>query len=53
MKRISVLFFLLLFFVAGISQTTPKGLQANDKAPLFTAKDQNGNAVSLLKMLQK
>ncbi|MEP7251972.1 MAG: peroxiredoxin-like family protein [Ginsengibacter sp.] len=30
-----------------IAQTQPSGLQVNDKAPEFTAKDQNGKVISL------
>ena len=53
MKQISVLVSLLMLALAGISQAMPTGLHVNDKAPMFTAKDQNGNTISLAKMLQK
>jgi peroxiredoxin len=50
----------VLLFVALAYQTTilsaqnfPKGLNVNDKAPAFTAKDQNGKEVSLQNELKK
>ena len=41
---LAALFFSILLF----AQTSPKGLNVNDKAPEFSAKDQNGKMVSLL-----
>ena len=53
MKQISILVSLLMIALAGITQTMPAGLHVNDKAPMFTAKDQNGNTISLSELLQK
>ncbi len=40
---LAALFFSILLF----AQTSPKGLNVNDKAPEFSAKDQNGKMISL------
>ncbi|MEO7531231.1 MAG: peroxiredoxin-like family protein, partial [Sediminibacterium sp.] len=52
MKKIS-LFVAILFFSANImAQMAPTGLNLNDKAPDFTAKDQNGKNITLKKELK-
>ncbi len=45
-KYIFTLFATICFFLS-IAQTKPAGLQVNDKAPEFTAKDQNDKVISL------
>ncbi len=53
MKRI---FFILTLLTASVllnAQDSPKGLQVNDPAPDFTAKDQNGNVINLKEQLKK
>src|ERR1700754_323526 len=52
MKR-TILFLALIASAVVNAQMQPKGLQVNDVAPSFTAKDQNGNAVSLAEQLKK
>ena len=47
MKKIIGLFTVLFFSTTMMAQTAPKGLNVNDKAPDFSAKDQNGKTVSL------
>lgn len=44
---------LLLFPLLSNSQSTPKGLQVNERAPLFTAIDQSNKTVSLKEVLEK
>jgi peroxiredoxin len=53
MKRIVVLFSVLLISIITNAQVPPKGLNVNDKAPLFTAKDQMGKLISLKSALEK
>ncbi len=53
MKQIFIGLFMMIMTLSGYSQTMPSGLQVNDKAPLFTAKDQDGKPVMLETMLQK
>ncbi len=53
MKSIFTLFIALTVSLAGKSQDAPKGLQVDDKAPMFTSKDQNGNSVNLQQLLEK
>jgi len=47
MKALYIIFVNLLLSLAVIAQTSPQGIGINDKAPVFTAKDQNGKKVSL------
>jgi peroxiredoxin len=47
MKRLFLLATVLFQFAILSAQTGPKGLNLNDKAPRFTAIDQNGKKVSL------
>ena len=47
MKRFLLIAVILVQSCILLAQTGPKGLQVNDKAPDFTAKDQNGKTVSL------
>lgn len=53
MKQINVLLFVLLAAITAECQDLPTGLHTNDKAPGFTATDQNNNAISLDMLLQK
>jgi len=47
MKYQSFLFAVLVAPLFSFAQPSPKGLQVNDKAPAFSAKDQNGKDVNL------
>ncbi len=47
MKKIILTAFISAFVLLSQAQTNPAGLQVNDKAPEFTAKDQNGKVISL------
>lgn len=47
MKRILLLATVLLQSMIMLAQSGPKGLNLNDKAPDFTANDQNGKRISL------
>jgi peroxiredoxin len=47
------IFFAALFFAAIIRVNAQEGLQVNDKAPDFSAMDQNGKKVSLKDALEK
>lgn len=48
MKKLALTSFLAIFiFVNSNAQTNPIGLKVNDKAPEFSAKDQNGKTISL------
>jgi len=47
MKALNILIITLLLSMASIAQTMPQGIGVNDKAPVFTAKDQNGKKISL------
>ncbi len=53
MKKILLLAVLAFQSVTMMAQDGPKGLQLNDKAPGFTAKDQNGKTVELKDQLKK
>ena len=53
MKSLFLVFVNLLFSFCVIAQLSPKGIQVNQKAPDFTAKDQNGKKVSLKNELKK
>ncbi|MES2373897.1 MAG: peroxiredoxin-like family protein [Bacteroidota bacterium] len=53
MKKIPALVIGLFLAVITIAQDGPKGLNLNDKAPGFTAKDQSGNNISLANELKK
>ena len=53
MKKIILLITLVSLTMGLTAQETPKGLSINDKAPEFTAKDQNGKEVSLKTELKK
>lgn len=44
---------ILLFFAHQLTAQKPVGLNVNDNAPFFTAKDQNGKKFDLKKQLQK
>ncbi len=52
-KIIFTLIATTFIFLANAQQTKPAGLQVNDKAPEFTAKDQNGKVISLKDELKK
>ena len=47
MKKIILSAAVVLQSILVLAQTGPKGLNLNDKAPDFTAKDQNGKSISL------
>ncbi|MEP7231456.1 MAG: peroxiredoxin-like family protein [Ginsengibacter sp.] len=47
MKKIILTAFISALVLLSQAQTNPAGLQVNDKAPEFTAKDQNGKVISL------
>lgn len=53
MKKILLLAVVAFQSVTMMAQDGPKGLQLNDKAPGFTAKDQNGKTVELKDQLKK
>jgi len=47
MNALNIIIVNLLLSLALMAQTSPQGIGINDKAPVFTAKDQNGKKVSL------
>jgi len=47
MKKSILVVAILLHSLVMMAQTAPRGLNLNDKAPDFTAKDQNGKNISL------
>ena len=48
MKKLALTSFIAIFiFLNSNAQTNPIGLKVNDKAPEFSAKDQNGKTISL------
>jgi peroxiredoxin len=51
--RVGLLLVLILFLSSSVQSQNPKGLQVNQSAPDFTAKDQNGNSVNLKSQLAK
>jgi len=53
MKKLLLLTVVLFQSLAMMAQDEPKGLQVNNKAPDFIAKDQNGKNVSLKDELKK
>lgn len=53
MKKIAALVLSLFLVVVTTAQDGPKGLNLNDKAPGFTAKDQSGTNISLANELKK
>ena len=53
MKKLLAFFSALLFFSFAFAQDKPEGLFINSKAPNFTAKDQNGNEISLKDLKKK
>ncbi|MBL7737911.1 MAG: AhpC/TSA family protein [Chitinophagaceae bacterium] len=53
MKQLFASVLVLLFAVSLHAQGEPKGLEVNDKAPVFIAKDQEGKSVSLSEQLKK
>ncbi len=53
MKKLLVFATTLFFSISLSAQTVPKGLNLNDKAPEFTAKDQAGKDISLKNELKK
>ena len=53
MKRIVLIVSALLLSVLMNAQTGPVGLNVNDKAPDFSAKDQDGRIISLKEQLKK
>ena len=53
MKFHSIIFILFVAPLLSLAQPSPKGLQLNDKAPEFTAKDQHGKLITLSAELKK
>lgn len=53
MKLHSIIFLLLVAPLLSLAQPSPKGLQLNDKAPGFSAKDQHGKLLTLSTELKK
>jgi peroxiredoxin len=53
MKKVLLSVSLLFSLVIAIAQESPKGLNVNDIAPDFTAKDQNGTIINLKEKLKK
>ena len=53
MKKINLLSSLLLILLSFMVSTNPEGLKVNDKAPNFSAKDQNGKTIVLNELLKK
>lgn len=53
MKRSALFIGVLIQAIIAMAQPAPAGLNINDKAPLFTATDQNGKVISLAKELAK
>ena len=47
MKVLKLMVLNLALCMAAVAQTTPQGIAVNDKAPDFTAKDQDGKKVTL------
>ncbi len=47
MKKRALTLFLAISIFLSNAQTNPAGLKVNDKAPEFSAKDQNGKIISL------
>lgn len=52
MKKTNLLSSLLLILLSFMVSTNPEGLKVNDKAPNFSAKDQNGKTVELNKLIK-
>lgn len=52
MKKILFLI-VVICNVQAFAQTYPQGLNINDKAPDFTATDQNGQMINLKKQIKK
>ncbi|MES2005838.1 MAG: peroxiredoxin-like family protein [Bacteroidota bacterium] len=52
MKKLLTLSFCLLLSTVNFAQNGPQGLNLNDKAPDFTAQDQNGKTISLKNKLK-
>ncbi len=53
MKKIVLSVFIAISFLSLNAQTEPKGLNVNDKAPDFSAKDHDGKTVTLKDQLTK
>jgi peroxiredoxin len=53
MRKLMVLSLLIFQFLLATAQNSPKGLDVNDNAPDFTAKDQNGKTINLKEQLKK
>lgn len=53
MKKLLVSVFLSLAAISMNAQDDPKGLDVNDTAPDFTAKDKDGNSINLKDQLKK
>ena len=53
MKKLLLSAFIFLMASAIMAQDIPKGLAVNDKAPSFSATDQNGKSVSLEDLISK
>ena len=53
MRKYLCLTIVLLLTLLSYAQDKPQGLQVNDLAPTFTAKDQNGKEISLKSLLKK
>lgn len=53
MKKLILLITVNIFSLFAMAQIEPKGLNVNDNAPVFSAKDQNGKTFDLKKQLKK
>jgi peroxiredoxin len=53
MKRLLLLSALFICTLSSVAQDKPKGLNVDEKAPAFTAKDQQGKKISLAEQLKK
>jgi peroxiredoxin len=53
MKRLLLLSILFMSTLASSAQDKPMGLKVDEKAPVFTAKNQQGKSISLAKELMK
>ena len=53
MKQVLFLSFFVISIFQCVAQNNPRGLELNDLAPDFTAKDQDGKAVNLHQLMEK
>lgn len=53
MKFRSIITALIISPLFSVAQNSPKGLQVNEKAPVFSVKDQSGKMISLQDQLKK